>query len=33
MKDSFRMYLYAVPPELEDYFDFNAFGEHIAEEC
>ncbi len=21
---------YAMPPELEDYFDFNAFGEHIA---
>lgn len=23
---------YAVPPELEDYFDFSAFGAHIAEE-
>ena len=23
---------YAMPPELEDYFDFNAFGAHIAEE-
>ena len=23
---------YAMPPELEDYFDFSAFGEHIAEE-
>ena len=24
---------YAMPPELEKYFDFAAFGEHIAEEC
>lgn len=23
---------YALHPELEDYFDFNGFGEHIAEE-